>query len=224
MLRPGCTPSPSVAAAPGDDRAVAALPVASAAVSPKRDLTGFAPPGGMPPPPPLPVAAPGTAPKREERSEDAPREPAARGGRSTRASGTSARRGGGRPGRRRICVSLTLEASEQLAALAQARHSWKVEVILESLARWDDHLRSDEPGGERTRFRRRRSSTPTPFVMDLTPEELQRLDDLAKALGSSRSALVRQLILLEASASSANGAADGTRPPPPPGHGAERYQ
>jgi hypothetical protein len=113
-------------------------------------------------------------------------------------------------------VSLTLEASEQLAALAQARRSWKVEVILESLARWDDHLRDDEASAERTRFRRRRSSTPTPFVMDLTPAELQRLDDLAKAVGSSRSALVRQLILLEAS-SSPNGASDGTGLPPEDG-------
>jgi hypothetical protein len=84
-------------------------------------------------------------------------------------------------------------------------------VILESLAHWDGELRDGGGEAEQARFRRRRSSTPTPFVMDLTPEELRRLDDLAQAVGSSRSALVRQLILLEAAAAAAASApaADG---------------
>jgi hypothetical protein len=202
--------------------AVAALPVASAPVSPKRDLSGFAAPGGMPAPPPPPVVAPavvGPTPEAPPKAHNGPATApagtagtagaattapvaraarAAKPGRSTAAPAKATGRGGGRPGRRRICVSLTIETSAQLAALAQARRSWKVEVVLEALAHWDARLRDGHESGERTRFRRRRSSTPTPFVMDLTPDELDRLDELARAVGSSRSALVRQLILLEA--------------------------
>ena len=50
---------------------------------------------------------------------------------------------------------------------------------------------------EATRFRRRRTSTLAPFVMDLTVPELKKLDALALAAGYSRSALVRQLIVEE---------------------------
>lgn len=216
-------------------------------MSPKRDLTGFRPPGDMPAPPPPPVVAPTVAtpapsaptrpgPRRgadataadepvtgADVSESGPADPRPSGsgpGRPARAPRTAAaaggRRSGGRPGRKRICVSLTLETSEQLAALAHARRSWKVEVVLEALANWDEQLRAGSEPGERTRFRRRRSSTPTPFVMDLTPEELQRLDALAKAVGSSRSALVRQLVLLEAAASLEPAATATEQGSPPP--------
>ncbi len=187
-------------------------------MSSKRDLSGFAAPGGLPAPPPPPPAAPAVAPVAEGArahpvpAPDAAPRPTARTPRSnatrspaegrrpdTKAdSKADAKRvGGGRPGRRRICVSLTLDASDQLSGLAQDRRSWKVEVILEALHNWEERLRDrQEPGP--ARFRRRRSATPTPFVMDLTPGELDRLDGLAQTVGLSRSALVRRLIELEA--------------------------
>ncbi|MPY92152.1 MAG: ribbon-helix-helix protein, CopG family [Acidimicrobiia bacterium] len=203
----------------------------------KRDLSGFADPGGLPAPPPPPAVSPAVVAPAPDRavpeappggdaqasgapgSGEGPAPPAAPPGRGSRGArsggGRSGRKGGsGRPGRKRICVSLTLEASEQLAGLAQARRSWKVEVILEALDRWDSPLREGQGNGERARFRRRRSSTPTPFVMDLTPGELGQLDELAAAVGTSRSALVRQLILLEATAAATATATNESTPSP----------
>lgn len=72
---------------------------------------------------------------------------------------------------------------------------------MNGLRQWADALTEMNQPTEPNRFRRKRSSTPTPFVMDLTPDELSRLDDLARRSGLSRSALVRRLIQLEATQS-----------------------
>lgn len=104
-----------------------------------------------------------------------------------------------RPERHRVCVSLTAETHDALRRLASARDCWKVEVILDGLERWDADLRAKAAqAGSGRRRRRRRGANPTPYVMDLTADELERLDDLAIISAPSRSALVRRLIELEA--------------------------
>ena len=161
-------------------------------MSPKRDFSGFAALGGLPNPPPSPAAS---SPAAVSAAPPTSARPRRSGGATAPVKETSAPKG--RPGRQRICVSLTLETYELLAAAADARDCWKVELIIAALARWEEPLRSSAVATETSRFRRRRSSTPTPYVMDLTRDELARIDGLAKAASLSRSALVRQLILLE---------------------------
>ena len=186
-------------------------------MSPKRDLSGFAAPGGLPDPPPPPASAGPAAPAVDSIIDVRTRPPAvpdaADPQRATPASARirGARRSAaapapapavvapkGRPGRQRICVSLTLETYEQLARLADDRDCWKVELVVEALGKWETQLQGSAADGTAGRFRRRRSSTPTPYVMDLTPDELARLDGLATTVSLSRSALVRRLIVLEA--------------------------
>ena len=171
-------------------------------MSPKRDLSGFAAPGGLPEPPPPPASAPanGGAPWPQNTPSPAPPIANRRTARPNSADRTAAPTvprtapettadaapvvaPKGRPGRRRICVSLTLETYEQLAELADARDCWKVELVVEALGRWETLLKTRLAGSTPGRFRRRRSSTPTPYVMDLTPDELARLDGLAKEIG-----------------------------------------
>ncbi|MFN0092676.1 MAG: hypothetical protein ACKVWR_20775 [Acidimicrobiales bacterium] len=104
-----------------------------------------------------------------------------------------------RPERHRVCVSLTVEIHDLLRDLAMSRDCWKVEVILDALERFADELAGEAPVRRPERRRRRnRGSNPTPYVMDLTTEELERLDRLASVAAPSRSALVRRLIELEA--------------------------
>ena len=79
-----------------------------------------------------------------------------------------------------------------------------MELVLDALGRWEQALAAREGAAPTSRFRRRRSSTPTPYVMDLTPDELARLDGLARSVGLNRSALVRQLILLESEQATAS--------------------
>lgn len=148
-------------------------------MSSPRDLSGFSAPPGLPDPP-TPVADTSNAakPRVKRRQPSAPKN---------------------RPERHRVCVSLTAETHDALRRLATARDCWKVEVILDGLERWDAELRaSAAENGSGRRRRRRRGSNPTPYVMDLTSEELDRLDDLAIISAPSRSALVRRLIELEA--------------------------
>ena len=166
---------------------------AAHAVNPKRDLSGFAPAGELPSPPAPPV--PSRSPAVQDRPPTATMPPPQRSKPRAQPAAPSPSASPARSGRQRICVSLTAQTSELLTSLSEQRGCWKVQLIVEALHRWESDLRSKP--AEATRFRRRRTSTLAPFVMDLTVPELKKLDALALAAGYSRSALVRQLIVAE---------------------------
>jgi hypothetical protein len=105
----------------------------------------------------------------------------------------------GKPPRRiKVGVSVPATLHGQLRTATEERSCFKADVVLDALDAHAERLRQEDeerPRGGRTRSgRRRRVVDATPCELYLTEAERQSVDELAAAVGESRSAVVTRLL------------------------------
>lgn len=166
-----------------------------------RDLSAFSkraitvPP--PPPPPPVPASAPPTpqelkVPSDKQEAKDRRRSP-----------GPQARpEPVGKPPRRiKVGVSVPATLHGQLRTATEERSCFKADVVLDALDAQAERLRQEHEersrGGRTRSGRRRRVVDATPCELYLTEAERRSVDELAAAVGESRSAVVTRLLELE---------------------------
>ncbi len=141
-----------------------------------------------PPPPPAPVAPQElkAAPDKQKTTKGRPStsEPQARPGPV------------GKPPRRiKVGVSVPATLHGQLRTATEERSCFKADVVLDALDAHAERLRQEDEERPRTRSgRRRRVVDATPCELYLTEAERQSVDELAAAVGESRSAVVTRLL------------------------------
>jgi hypothetical protein len=118
---------------------------------------------------------------------------------------------------RRIKVGVSVPAAlhGRLRSAAEERSCFKADVVLDALDVQAELLRQEHEeksrGGRTRSGRRRRVVDATPCELYLTEDERQSLDDLAAAVGESRSAVVTRLLELELGAGDATPRREGRR-------------